>query len=136
MVAPPIGDGAADEREDRQDQPGDFVRPEKRLSEGDARHDIGKHENELAEQRADDNRFGQPVERAQSKRRHAAPPTADSAFVFALNCAQSPFADTEPYRAAWIRRAIRAWFNSDAPPSPHGFPPHWLSFGEAVFFGH
>ena len=68
MVAPPIGDGAADEGEDRQDKPGDFVRPEKGLSKDDARQNVGKHEQEFAKQRADDNRFGQPVERAQSKR--------------------------------------------------------------------
>ena len=81
MVAPPIGDGAADEGEDRQDKPGDFVGPEKGLVKDDARQNVGKHKKEFAKQRADDNRFGQPVERAQSKRLAAAPPTTASAFV-------------------------------------------------------
>ncbi len=49
MLAPPIGDGAADERHDRQGQPGDLVRPQKRVLEEDARQDIGQHEREFDE---------------------------------------------------------------------------------------
>ena len=65
MLAPSIGDRAADERHDRQGQPRRLVRPQKRLLEEAARHDIGQHERELEEQRGDDERFGQPVRNAQ-----------------------------------------------------------------------
>ena len=57
MVAPPIGDRAADEGQDRQRQPGDLVGPQERVLEKDPRGDIGEHQREFAEQRGDDQRF-------------------------------------------------------------------------------
>ena len=62
----------------------------------------------------------------------AAPPTAGSASVFALGRTRSRFADTFALPRFFVPRAMRARFKSDAPPSPHGFPLHWLSFGEAA----
>ena len=37
----------------------------------DARHDVGQHKKKLAKQRADNDRLGQAVERAQNKRLRA-----------------------------------------------------------------
>ena len=68
VIAPSIGDGAADERENRQDQPRDFVGPEKRFVEDEPRQNVGKHKKEFAEQSGDDDRFSRPVDGALSER--------------------------------------------------------------------
>ena len=64
VVAAAIGDGAADERQDRQSQPRGLVGPQKRVPEIHAVKNIGEHEAELAEQGDDDEALGERLDGA------------------------------------------------------------------------
>ena len=123
MVAPPIGDGAADESEDRQNQPGDFVRPEKRLWKT-------TRATTLASTRTSSPSSAPmtivSASRSSARRTSgsdAAPPTAGSASVFALGRAQVAvrrhFRPTAPLcspRDAGMvqkrRSSVSAWLSS------------------------
>ena len=67
MVAAAISGRTADEGEDRQRQPGDLVRPQKRRMEINAGDNIGEHKNEFAKQRHDNQCFGDRVDGAHGR---------------------------------------------------------------------
>ena len=71
VIAPPIGDRAADERQDRQRQPRDLVGPQEGMLEIDARGDIGQHQHEFAQQRGNDHAFSGEID--EPKRRDLRP---------------------------------------------------------------
>ncbi len=67
MIAPPVGHRAADEGQDRQRQPRDFVGPQERALEVDPRGDIGQHQHEFAEQGGNDHAFCGKVDKPQRR---------------------------------------------------------------------
>ena len=81
MIAPPIGNRAADERQDRQRQPCDLVGPQEGVREIDPRGDIGQHQHEFAEERGHDDAFGGEIDQTEAAWAPAgpAPPRAPEA---------------------------------------------------------
>ncbi len=64
VIAPPVGDRAADERQDRQREPRDLVGPQEGVVEKQPRHHVGKHQQKFAEQRRHDQAFGGAIDQA------------------------------------------------------------------------
>jgi len=65
VLAPTIGNGAADKGQDRQRKPRDLIRPKKRLMKENTRCHIGQHDTEFAQERSDKKRFRTSVDEAQ-----------------------------------------------------------------------
>src|SRR5229473_3248141 len=65
VVAAPVGDGAADERQDRKRQSRGLVGPEKRLLEIGPRQNIGQDQAQFAEQGSHEDGFGKCVDGTQ-----------------------------------------------------------------------
>jgi hypothetical protein len=64
MIAAPIGDRAAYERQDGKRETRDLVGPQKRVMEIGARKHVREHQDQLAEERRDHKAFGQHFDRA------------------------------------------------------------------------
>jgi hypothetical protein len=65
MIAAPIRDRTADERQRRERQTRQFVGPEKRMMEECTRDDVGQDHDQFTQERHHDNRLGEPVQCAQ-----------------------------------------------------------------------
>ena len=81
MIAPPVGDRAADERQDRQRQPCDLVGPQEGVVEIDPRQHVGQHQHQFAEQRRHDQAFGGAIDQpkpCQFRASGKAPPREDA----------------------------------------------------------
>ena len=64
VIAPPVGDRAADERQDRQRQPRNLVGPQEGVVEKQPRHHVRQHQHEFAEQGRHDQAFGGAIDQA------------------------------------------------------------------------